>query len=378
MPHLSQFRLLTAHAALYHLSSTMAGGFVGAYLLKLGLGLPVALATYAAILSLRFGMRLLAVEVVRRVGLNGALRLGACMTALGFLPLLKAQDPVFLAVWVVNAAMAEALYWPTYHASSAASGQGPLGRQVAERTMIAALVSVLGPIVGGSLLATFGEGAGFGIAILVRLLSTWPVGHMAPVDAGPIPSARESLRGDRRSMAIFAADGWMAAGLGYAWPMVLFASMGGSYQAFGAANAAAGLVGAAASLWCGRSVDRGQRDRWLLVVCVALVAAFVLRAVSGWSPLAANLANLAGAAIAGFYGPVVMSTVYERTRQSGAAYRCSLASEAGWDLGAVLGLLTAAAVAWAAPVPSCALLPATLGVLVLYACVRGQGRPAAG
>lgn len=372
MPRLSQFRLLTAHSALFGLSTAMAGGFIGAYLLKLGLGLPVALATYAALLILRFAMRFVALAAVRRIGMIGGLRLGATLAAFSFLPLMQAHEPIWLVAWVVTVSMAEALYWPVYHASTAAAatGAGSFGRQVAERTMVSSLVAVIGPLSGGFLLSSLGEAAGFAIAALVCLLSTMPVRRMAPVDAGPVPVFTETLRGDRMGMATFAADGWIASGLTFAWPMLLFISMGASYEAFGAANAAAGLVGAAASLVCGRAVDRGQRDRYLVLVCVALAAAFALRAISGWSPLAAVLANLSGAAIAGFYGPVVMSAVYERSKRSGTPYRFHLAAEAAWDAGAVAGLLVAAAVAWAAPVTSLAVLPASLGIGLLYLCVR--------
>src|SRR4051794_38322817 len=93
LPRFSQFRLLTAHSALFGLSTAMAGGFTGAYLLKLGLGLPLALATYAALLVMRFGMRFLALAVVRRLGMAGGMRLGACLGALALLPLLAADRP---------------------------------------------------------------------------------------------------------------------------------------------------------------------------------------------------------------------------------------------------------------------------------------------
>jgi MFS family permease len=368
---------MTVHSALFGLACAMAHGFVGAYLLKQGFGLPVALATYAAILVARFGLRFVALAAVRRVGMAGGMRLGAALSALSFLPLLGAENPAWLILWVACVSMAESLYWPVYHASTAsvACGSSGFGRQVAERTMVGAIVSVIGPLAGGFLLASFGEGTGFGIAAAVCLLSTLPLGRMAPIDAGPIPCFRTSLQGDRRTMATFAADGWMASGLGYAWPMILFVSMGGSYEAFGLANAGAGLVGAVASIVCGRAVDRGQRDRYLVIVCAALALAFVLRAASAWSPLAALLANVSGAAIAGFYGPVVMSAVYERSKRSGAAYRAHIAAEAGWDVGAVSGLLAAAAVAALAPVASFAVLPASLGIVALYACVR-SARPA--
>lgn len=377
MPALTQFRLLTLHAALFGLSSAMAGGFIGAYLLKLGLGMPLALTAYAVLLLLRFGMRFLALEVVRRVGLASAMKLGAGIASLQFLPLLLAEDARWLAVWIMIVSLAEALYWPVYHASTAATvaeGEG-IGRQVGERMMVGALVAVVGPLLGGLLLSSLGEAVDFAIAGCICLLSVWPLGRMAPVLAGVVPRARETMRGlDLRGMATFTADGWIASGLALAWPMVLFSSVGGSYGAFGLANAAAGLAGAAVSFACGRAIDGGRRQQHLVAVCIMLALGFALRIGSAWSPAAATVANLTGAIAAGFYGPVVMSTIYERAKQSGAAYKFHFALEGGWDFGAVSGCLAAALVAWTTMEPALALLPASLGIVGIYFCVRTGGK----
>ncbi|WP_043360655.1 hypothetical protein [Belnapia sp. F-4-1] len=380
MSRLDPFRLLTLHSALFGLAAAMAGGFVGAYLIKLGLGLPVALATYAGLLTVRCGIRLLAVEVVRRVGIAGGMKVGAALGALGFLPLLLADRSTgWLLAWVVAVSMAEALYWPAYHTATAATaaGEGSLGRQLGERMTVGALVAVAGPLVGGLLLASFGEAADFGIAAFCSLLSILPLARIGRIEGGPMPSLREALRGtDRVGVATFAADGWISSGLTFVWPMLLFSSMGANYEAFGAANAIAGLAGAAVSLFCGHAIDRGQRDRCLLLVCTALAGSFALRATSAWWPLGAVMANATGAAIMGFYGPVVMSAVYARAKRSGAIYRFQINLEAGWDCGAVAGLLVAALVAWAAPAASLAVLPAALGIIPLYWAVRGPRRVA--
>src|SRR5436305_1704810 len=47
----SQSRLLTLHSAFYQLSVSLGGGFVGAFLLKIGFSLTQALLFYAALLT---------------------------------------------------------------------------------------------------------------------------------------------------------------------------------------------------------------------------------------------------------------------------------------------------------------------------------------
>ena len=374
MPRTSPFRLLTLHYAFFQLAVALAGGFVGAYLMKLGFSLPVALLAYAALLTARFGLRLISLEVVRRLGYRRAMMSGAVLCAAGFLPLMRAEEPLWLAAWLLLVSLAESLYWPLYHSAAAVIGGGASrGRELGIRTALNSLIGIAGPIAGGLLLERLGPVVDFGIAGGLTLLSVIPLLLMREIPAGPVPGMRDSMRGvDRLGIATFAADGWMSSGLSIAWPMVLFTSLGSHYEAFGLANAAAGLVGAVAGITCGRAIDRGHRERYLVLVCLALALGFALRACASWSPAAAAVANASGAAVAGLYVPVLMSVIYDRAKGSGAAYRFHFAAEAGWDMGAVIGCIAAALMAWWTTVPSLAVLPGVLGILVIHRCVRGQ------
>ena len=371
-PH--QFRLLTLHFGLYQLSVSMAGGFAGAYLLKLGFSLPQTLVAYAAILAVRFMLRFLSLALVRRIGFRAAIVLGACVVAAQFLPLAHADRPAGLIAWLLAVALGESLYWPVYHAAVAVTGaDAGRGRELGLRTAIGAAVGVAGPLIGGFLLEHFGASADFGLATLITLASTLPVLVMHRIAAGEVPRLADSLTGvDRGAVLAFAADGWMSAGLMLAWPLVLFVSLDQRYGMFGFANAAAGLMGAVTGWVAGHSIDRGRRDRSLVIVSWALFAGFVVRASSSWYPPAATIANMTGAAILGVYMPVLMSVIYDRAKLSGAAYRFHFAAEAGWDTGAVLGCLSCAAAAWFSDVPSLATAPGAAGIWVIYRCVRGQ------
>ena len=374
MDGLRQFRTLTFHYGLYQLAVALAGGFVGAYLLREGFSLPAALVAYAALLLARFGLRFLTLAAVRRLGPRRAMAVGVCVAGLQFVPLCFAESWVGLGLWIATVSVAESLYWPTYHAAAAVTGGGARrGRELGLRTAVGALVGFLGPLIGGLLLARFGPAADFGIAGLLCALSAAPAITLGPLEIGDIPTIRDSLRGiDFTGVVAFAADGWIASGLALAWPMVLFGAVGARYDVFGAANALACLAGAATGLACGGSIDRGGRDRYLVLVSWALAASFALRAAAGWSGPAAALANATGAAVMGLYTPVLMTGVYERAKRSGAAFRFHFAAEAGWDMGAALGCLACAATAWATRAPSLAVLPAALGVAALYWCVRGH------
>ena len=369
-----QFRLLTLHFGLYQFSCAMAGGFAGAYLLRQGFSLAQTLASFAALLAVRFVLRCLTLVAVRRIGVRGAMAAGAAILATQFWPLAHAGDPRWLAVWLFIVALGESFYWPCYHSAMAVIGlEETRGRELALRNAISAAVGVAAPLLGGFLLQRYGPAVDFTLAAAITLAAIPPLLMMRPIEAGAIPRLRQALGAiDRRSLAAFASDGFLSGGLVLAWPMALFITLGSEYQSLGVANALAGLVGAAVGLVAGRVIDAGRRDRALVWSSWALVASFAFRASASWAPMAAEVANATGAAVIGVYTTVLMSLIYDRAKSSGAAYRFHFAMEGGWDAGAALGCLAAAAAAQATDVPSLATLPSALGVWTMYLCVRGR------
>ena len=371
-----QFRLLTIHSMLWSLAMSLASGFVGAYLLRLGFSLATTIVLYAALLGVRFAMRMVMLPIIRRIGMRKAMLLGASIAALQFLPLIRADNPGWLAVWIILVSAGECLYWPIYHAANAVcGGGGRRGRQIALRQLAGTVISVIGPLAGGLVLTCIGPGAEFGIATVFCLLSTAPFLCMHEIDLGAVPTVRRSWRvADPVGLWAFAADGWMCAGTGFAWPLILFSSLGSSYSALGWASSAAGIAGAAAGLAGGFSIDHGYRSALSRGVMLALLAGIVLRVIAGWVPSAAFAANVFGAAVGGVYYPVLMSVVYDRAKRSGSAYQFHLSTEAGWDTGAILGCLATAAVVHSGVTVTLAVLPAALGVAVIHRCVRAEAR----
>jgi MFS family permease len=372
-----QFRLLTLHSVLWSLAMSLASGFVGAYLLRLGFSIAATIAMYAALLVLRFGFRAIMLPVVRRLGMQRSICLGAFIAAFQFLPLIRAEQPFYLAMWILIVSAGECIYWPIYHAANAMCGgaDGRRGRQLAARQMASTVISVLGPVIGGILMSHLGPGAEFGVATVVCVASTAPLWWLGNIDLGCVPSVRRSLKAaDMVGLAAFAADGWMCAGTGISWGLILFTTLGSSYDALGWASSAAAVAGAMAGVWCGIAIDRGSRHRLSHLVSLALLLGIVLRVASGWALWMAFAANAFGAAVGGLYYPVLMSVVYDRAKRSGSAYQFHLSTEAGWDAGATLGCLVCAAVAWSGAPVTLAVLPAALGVVVIQRCVLAESR----
>lgn len=381
MPRRRQGRLLAIHFALFQTGASLAGVFIGAYLLQRGFTLAGALASYALFLGLRTCLRFAALEVVRRAGYVRALTLGTVLVGLQFLPLIAMADWRWFAAWLLCVAAGESLYWPLFHTAMAVSGDNATrGRQVGGFMTVVTLVNVAAPLAGGWLLAGSGPAVTFGLATASILLSAVPFLGLRGLQPGPAPSARQTLtQFDRVAVLAFAADGWLSAGIIIGWPMVLFLSLGSHYQNLGLSSAAAGVVGACVSYWCGRAIDRGHRDAYLRLVCWLLVATCGLRSLATWSPLASIAAALSGAGVMALYIPVLMSMIYDRGKRSGATMRYHFALEAGWDCGGVLGCLAAAGVAWLWPgMPSLAVLPSVMTIGVIYRCVRAEALPGGG
>jgi hypothetical protein len=247
---------------------------------------------------------------------------------------------------------------------------------MASRLFGGTTISVIGPLAGGVLLSDAGAIAGFGLASVLCLASVLPLLRLGEIDVGRLPSIRQAARvADRTGIAVLVADGWMSASMSIAWSMFLFTSLDCSFSAFGAANCLAAVMGALVGLVCGRGIDQGQSEGILHLVVAGLLAGVALRASAAWIVAMAPVANAVGAAIGGVYATLLTSAVYDRAKRTGEAYQFHLCSEAGLDLGTVLGCLATAGLIWAGVRPPLAVLPATFGILVVFWCLHANGCP---
>jgi MFS family permease len=368
--------LLTYHNSTYMLASSLASGFVGAFLLRDGISLPVVLLLYAATYLVRYIFRLSVLPVVRRAGFRSSIMLGMGIIALQYLPLAWADKPRWLALWILCRALGEAIYWPAYHAAVAVAGSvEKRGRDLGLRAALTAIGSILGPLAGGFMIATLGSASTFVTGFVISALAIVPVLFCREFAAGRVPGVRETLGDvDALGFAMFFTDGWMSAGWLIMWPLIYFLILGSHYETFGMANAAAGLVGLVVSLVGGRWIDRRRHDSWQLAwVCVALVGSIMLRATASWWPLGGTIANLSGCAMSSAYLPLIMSAMYDRAKRSPNAFQFHLAIEGAWDSGSMTGLLVGAALAWAAiGRVSLVVLPALFGVVSFAYCMRRE------
>ena len=366
----SSINLLNLHYGIHCIALTGGGAFFAIYLLKAGVPVPGVFVSLALILFGRFVVRPIVIALAARWDLRAMVITGTLLSALQY-PFLAEVHGVgaVLAGLIAVSAVADTVYWSTYHAYFAALGDDDLrGRQIGVRGAIAAMVGIASPLLTGWMLVAFGPrvafGATSGIVALAALPLLW----------APEVKVRRQVPGGFRAalpgVMLFVADGWVGAGYVFAWQMALFVSLGESFLAYAGALAFAALVGAIAGLGLGQHIDagRGSRAVWYAFGTFALIVA--LRAVATGHAAIAVLANALGAFGECLYIPTLMTPLYTMAKHSPCTLRFHVATEGGWDVGGAAGLLAAALMTWLGVALWASILQSLAGVAAITIMLR--------
>jgi hypothetical protein len=322
------------------------------------------LAAQGAVFVGRFLLRPVLLPLAVRFGLKPLLIFGTLALAVQY-PLLSQVHGVGPWLWatIAAAAFGELFYWLAYNATFAVIGDAEhRGQQIAAREAAVAAVGVAGPLAGAWALATVGPGPAFGAVGLVQALAVLPLLRLPNVAVAR--HAPGASRAARPGLWLMAADGWFDAAFVYVWQIALFVSLGESFAAYGGAMALAGLVGAASGLLIGRHIDAGRGRRAVAITYAVAAGLVTVRAASLGAPWLAAAANAAGAALWPLLSPTLGAVTYNLAKASPCPLRFHMATEGGWDAGASLACLAAAALlALRAPFAA-PLLMALLGVAV--------------
>jgi hypothetical protein len=331
------------HSGVQALAVGAGGIFLLVFLVSVGIPVPVALLTGAGILTGRLLLRPLILPIGKRIGLKPLVIIGTLGMAVQYPLLAGVQDVgLQLVIFALTVSVAEVFYWPSYHAYFAALGDSEhRGHQVSAREALIAVASVVGPVLGTWALVTFGPGPMFAAVGLVQAVAAIPL-----FGAPNVPVRQEvsgGFRAARIGALIYGLDAWFAAWFLIVWPVALFLVLGESIAAYGGAMALAALVGAAVGLLLGRAVDAGKGRRAVVIACSFAAAVTLFRAASLGSPVWAVVSNAVGAAMIPLLLPSLGTAIYNLTKISPCPLRFQIVAEAGWDIGAIVGLICAAA-----------------------------------
>src|SRR5260221_3079857 len=299
---------LAAHTTLHQIAWGLSGVFSSVYLLRAGLPAAGIFLAFAAILALRFALRPLALIAVARLGLRRTLVGGTLISAAQYpvLALVDGSLPALMLYCGVTA-LGNVFYWTCYHALFATLGDAESrGRQVGLREALNAVAGVLGPAVGGVMLATAGPWTAFGAAALFEAIAILP---LLRVTEPPIERLlpRTAYAAARTGVLLFITDGWMTSSAMVAWSIIMFQAVGARYDAFGGTLALAALAGAVAGLALGRTLDRGHARRAVWTNAALFVGSLLFRAFCGTDPVLVLAATIVGTVLAGLYIPLLMT-----------------------------------------------------------------------
>jgi len=338
----SAVNLLNLHYGLHAFALSGGGAFILVYLLKAGLSLPSALASFALILLGRFLIRPAIIRLAVRFGLRRMVIAGTLLVSLQYPIVAEVHGAgTMLFALIATAALADTVYWTTYHAYFAVLGDDEhRGHQLGAREAIATLAGILSPLLTGWLLTVAGPRLAFGLSGLVTVLAALP--FLGTPEVQVLREAPGAFRAARIGIILFVADGWIASGYIILWQAALFISLGENFVSYGGALALAALAGAIGGLLLGRHIDAGHGSRAAWYACGTLALIILLRAGAIQNGGLAVLANALGALGLCLYMPTFMTAVYNQSKRSPCPLRFHVATEGGWDVGGASALLLAA------------------------------------
>ncbi|MEI9994501.1 MAG: MFS transporter [Rhizomicrobium sp.] len=342
--HNRTINLLNLHYVIGTVAIGGGGAFFSVYLLKAGLGVPAVLLTLAIVFGSRLAIRTVLLPLGIRIGLRRLVVLGAVLMGCSYPFLAGVHGVGWGLVWLVLvSALADTVYWPSYHAYFAALGDAEhRGQQLGIREAVAAMLGIVSPLAAGWLLVVFGPQTAFWATGAVQVLSAIPL--LWTPDIAVARSAPGVFRAALSGVMLFVADGWVAAGYFIVWQVALFVTLGQDYLAYGGALAIAALVGAVGGLVLGRLIDSGKGSRAVWYSVGLLSAVIALRASVAHHPVLAVAANALGALVSCLYVPTLMTAVYNQAKRSQCVLRFHIAAEGGWDVGVTSGLCLGAAI----------------------------------
>jgi MFS transporter, DHA1 family, inner membrane transport protein len=337
-----RFNLIYVHAALQAFTSYGGEAFAFVYLLKAGIPVPVVLLSIGGLFGSRLLFRMLVLPLAKRMGLRNALILGILLEGSAY-PLLSQvthADAVliaYLGVWAVSSS----IYWTTYHAYVVLIGDGEhRGAQVSAMEFVGTFMGIIAPVTTGLLLTWFAPIVAFSVVGLAMASSAIPLLFLPNLKIAPDAVMPRETR--RVARLVMFTDGLRAGAFYFTWLIALFITLGSSFAAYGGALSLAGIAGAAAGLFVGRSIDLGKGRRAAQIGFVLVAAAILARAFGYPYPWSAVLANAMAAVAMPVYGTAFGARVYALAQHSPCPLRFHIIAEGGWDLGTAMACFTSA------------------------------------
>lgn len=252
------------------------------YLYTLGYSLHAIAGYYLTVYALYVFLLPIGARFAARFGYSRSILLGSSL----FIPYYLALFGLAHTPWLFYAApvlfmLQKIFYWPAFHADFASySSSGEVGREIGEASLVNTIVSILGPIAGGAVIAGFGFPTLFVVVALLVLLSN------IPLLGSRMAATRESFSYAGAWRQVFDAAHWrfFIAYAGYGeetvymifWPIFVFSAVAGALRV-GVIMTAAGLLTSLVLLYIGKLADARSRPSMVHAASVATAVTSIMR-----------------------------------------------------------------------------------------------------
>src|SRR5215469_14650820 len=185
--HNRTVNLINLHYIIGSIAINGGGAFFCVYFLQSGFSVAGALIALAGIFALRFLIRSFLLPFAIRAGLRLLLIIGTVLMGVTYFFLAHLNGANWSLFWlIVVSALADSVYWPSYHAYFAALGdEEHRGQQVGLREGVTAVVGILSPLAAGWLLVTFGPRVAFYATSVAQALAAIPIFFTPDVKVAP-------------------------------------------------------------------------------------------------------------------------------------------------------------------------------------------------
>ncbi|MDP6571740.1 MAG: hypothetical protein QF747_02815 [Patescibacteria group bacterium] len=261
-----QVRELYLSATMVNFAGAMVAIFEPIYLYKQGFSLNQVLYFYLVIYALYLFVIPFGAKFARRFGYEKAILLSTPFLALYYVSLyLISVDPVFIGIAIAAFTLQKSFYWPGYHADFARFGrEKERGREVSNIIAITSGVWIIGPFIGGLIIATLGFKILFIIATVIILASNIAL-LATPEKFKPRPYSytdnfkRLFARANRRNLFGYIGFGEELIGM-VIWPIFIFTIIS-NFLSIGSLVALSMLATTIILLFVGRMVDGEEQER---------------------------------------------------------------------------------------------------------------------
>jgi MFS family permease len=247
---------------------SMISLFEPIYLFKLGFSIPQILLFFISVYLIFFFIIPLSGKIINYFGFEHSIFLSIPFCILYFLSLYLISfysffifiAPVFLVIYKM-------LYWPSYHANFAKYGiKEQIGKEIGALKIIGLLIGVIGPFIGGLIIASFGFNVLFIIVSCILFVSIIPLFTTKEKFISQKFSYKDCFK------RLFSKENkknmWKFIGIGeelinlVLWPIFIFLIIK-NYSILGGVVSLSILVSVFATFYIGYSFDNGNGKRIL-------------------------------------------------------------------------------------------------------------------